>query len=273
MNEFEKNLELIERYMRDDLSDEEQDLLDQKLIHDEDFGQIFRDMHTIIPGIRQSAARTTLEDKLARLDAYLSGGEPDSNKEKPAWRGRELRKPAQRILIFWHQIPGRAMLAGLGVFFALVSAITYFTLRPADSVDLFAGNFQVYPTQGANGPRRDGPAEEGPEARAFRHYDFGEYREALGFFTLALEQQPDNPTLLFYSGNAALVLGETQNAIRFLENVLQLRKGWEVPSRWYLALAWLQAGDAGKAVPYLRQLSESGGTYREKAAVLVSKLE
>lgn len=273
MNELEKNLELIERYMRDDLSDDEQVLLDQKLIHDEEFGQLFRDMHTIIPGIRQSAARTTLEEKLARLDAFVSDGKPESTKERPVWGGPELMRPAQRILILWHQIPGRVMLAGLGVFFVLASAITYLTLRPVDSVDLFAGNFQVYPTQGASGPLRDGPVEEGPEARAFRHYDLGEYREALGFFTIALEQQPDNPTLLFYSGNAALVLGETQNAIRFFENVLQLRKGWEVPSRWYLALAWLQAGDAGKAVPYLRQLSESGGTYREKAAVLVSKLE
>lgn len=277
MNKLEKNIELIERYMRDELNSEEQQELDEKLINDEEFGLLFRDMHTIIPGIRQSASRTSLEEKLERLQTYLK--DPSQDEEAETTRPATKRQAATDgvlpwILIVWRQVPARLAYLALGILLGAAAVISYhFINRGVEPAALYAQYVEAYPNESPYATYRSEASEEGPELRGFRHYDRGEYRQALEQFRLSLDSDPENPTILFYSGNASLLLGETERAIGFFEEVLRLRKGWEVPSRWYLALAWLQAGDAARAAPYLRQLAESTGTYREKAAVLVRKLE
>jgi tetratricopeptide (TPR) repeat protein len=277
MNKLDKNIELIERYMRDELSSEEQQELDEKLINDEEFGLLFRDMHTIIPGIRQSASRTSLDEKLERLQAHLYAGAPEEKAEaaRPAPERQEAGGGALPwILIIWRKVPARLAYLVLGILLGAAAVFSYLSInRSAEPAALYAQYFEAYPNESPYGIQRSEASEEGPEHRGFRHYDRGEYRQALDQFRQSLENDPENPTILFYSGNASLLLGETERAIGFFEEVLRLRKGWEVPSRWYLALAWLQAGDAARAAPYLQQLAESTGTYREKAMILVRKLE
>ena len=84
--------------------------------------------------------------------------------------------------------------------------------------------------------------------KAMVEYKNGDYNQALSAWTGLLRQQPDNDTLLYFSGSAALAAGRYAEAIRYLKPVAGYAGGaFRNDARWYLGLAYLGAGHKDSA--------------------------
>ncbi|MEI6946938.1 hypothetical protein V9K67_07020 [Paraflavisolibacter sp. H34] len=137
--------------------------------------------------------------------------------------------------------------------------------------------------------------EEGRElmAAAFDSYETGSYNHARREFEKAIEvmqeltsrtpeskaEEEEKNRLLFYARyyNALSYLGEgkTAKAITELKALKESPdKFWQGKKQWYLALAYLKAGDVKKAEPLLRQVAanKDAGAYRQKALKLSKSL-
>ncbi len=70
MKDQENHIDLIDKYLKNELSEEELLQFEGKVIEDESFGQLLNEMNTLVEGIKLSASKTTLDEKLNRLDKY-----------------------------------------------------------------------------------------------------------------------------------------------------------------------------------------------------------
>ena len=65
------HIDLIERYLDDDLSAEELVMFSEKLDQDPQFNKLYFEMDQLLEGIRRSAKQSTIEEKLASLEMAL----------------------------------------------------------------------------------------------------------------------------------------------------------------------------------------------------------
>ena len=70
MKDQENHIDLIDKYLKNELSGEELLQFEGKIIEDESFGQLLNEMNTLVEGIKLSASKTTLDEKLNRLNKY-----------------------------------------------------------------------------------------------------------------------------------------------------------------------------------------------------------
>mgnify|MGYP001553167931 CR=1 FL=1 len=71
MKNIDEHIDLIERYLYDDLTQEELEEFNDLLRQDAEFNKLFYEMDHLLDGIRRSAKKTTVEEKLARLEEAL----------------------------------------------------------------------------------------------------------------------------------------------------------------------------------------------------------
>ncbi len=86
-------------------------------------------------------------------------------------------------------------------------------------------------------------------------------------------ENPDNVTALFYSGNAFLAMGAHMQAAGQFRKVINLKKGLELQSKWYLALCFLRSGDTASMKPLLQEIAENNTTYSKRANELLKALQ
>ena len=90
--------------------------------------------------------------------------------------------------------------------------------------------------------------------KAFVYYEKGEYQKALEEF----QQYPKTPEYMLYKGICLLHLEEISNikaSISYFEQVLHSNTNLDETAEWFLALAYLQAGEKRKAKPLLEKIS------------------
>lgn len=81
------------------------------------------------------------------------------------------------------------------------------------------------------------------------------------------------PLLFLYSGICHLELGDIREAIADFNYIAETANLYTEPAKWYTALAYLKAADRDKAVEVLKEISDSGGAYAERAQQILSELE
>ena len=63
-----ESIEIIEKFLDDKMDREEKEEFKLKMIIDSDFGILYNILKDLIKGIRNTAKRTTLEEKLRKLE-------------------------------------------------------------------------------------------------------------------------------------------------------------------------------------------------------------
>ena len=71
MKKINEHIDLIERYLYDDMTREELEEINELLKTDAEFNKLFHEMDHFTEGIRRSAKKTTVEEKLANLEEAL----------------------------------------------------------------------------------------------------------------------------------------------------------------------------------------------------------
>lgn len=232
-------------YLLGKLSPADRRKLEEELESDPSLSEALQLQRDIMIGI-QAGFDDQLREKLQQIDNL-------QEKEKPA---------ARRIL--WQWASAAAVLLGtLGVYI-------YMNQTSPDE-RLFLSYFQDYPNV-VQPVQRD---QEAPsQLEAFTAYQNREYEEAFLAFTNQEAELPEVDYPTFYKGICALHLDDWTAAIEAFEKV---RAGadnrFEEAATWYVALAYLRAGNRDRAHLIFESIAEQSGSFQEDAKAIVEQLQ
>ena len=128
---------------------------------------------------------------------------------------------------------------------------------------------------GEYGVKRSNSAEVSPNfEKAFYYYGTENYTSAIAFFEDHLAAYPDDATAQLYAGVSYLQQNTLPKAINHLKAARVNSKKHFTKATWYLALAYLKAGEKTKAQRLLTELQNSEDLhYKGRAGEMLGKLK
>lgn len=252
MSQDEKDIELIDKYVKGELSGDALAGFEQRLATDITFAEQVEWHEKLVGGIKKQSQKE-LKDYLQSLE------EEDVSLHI---------KSEPKIKFFLSDYWKYSMAAAVTLL--IVSAFIFNWLRPSPQ-DLFVQYYQPYPNVEATIERND--EATGAYTQAFQLYEDGQYAEAAIAFDQLLERYPQTEALNFYAGLTALELNRSDKAIAYFEKVISNpdHKFYQ-QAVWYASLAALKNEDTTNAKQYLQQLSGETGFYGNKAMQLLDEL-
>lgn len=241
----EQDMELIERYLNDELNELEKQQAEQRLITDHDFRQrleVFREyrqMHS-----PQAASFRQLLDEVQQ-------------------EYQHEQRPARK---YW-------LIAASVSVLCLLAAIFYFVLGPsAEPQALYAQYFELP----ADNLTVRGEAESETRLNeAMSHYNKQQYELAAKELESWLRQHGESAPVLFYAALSHMALEDMPQAIEQLKKITEqptVAAEYLRPAQWYLALAYLHVGQQEQAEALLEDLRNTSSSYADKATRLLKDL-
>lgn len=157
--------------------------------------------------------------------------------------------------------------AAAAILLILISAGSYFLLRPASPEQLFERHFEIYPN--LNTVKS---SEANELSRALLYYEVKDWDTAILLLNDFLLVDKSNVAGMFYLANAYLAEGESEQAIFWLKKAAAEHSNFKDQINWYLALAYLHQKDIKQARSQLEMLVGKSNFYSEKARKLLRKL-
>ncbi|MGC3945644.1 MAG: tetratricopeptide repeat protein [Chryseolinea sp.] len=246
MNQTDKDIELIEKYFDEELSDYETESFERRMKTDDGFRSLVEQEKYIIGAIRMQGLKDDLEH-IKRIE-------------------KDLKDPVATIGVTgnrkWYLLAAAVIALIIVARFALTSTVT--------TEDLYEDHFRPYPNVFQPAVRGQSQADERSEA--FKAYDKSDYAKAATLFSSILERGNDPESLLLL-GNCNLVLGNTDAAISNFTELSKTSKELSMQARWFLALAYLRNGDKTDATPLLKEIAATDASYAAKAKDILKELE
>jgi len=254
MKTSKENIDLIERYLDEDLDPAELERFNRKLEKDPEFRRLFSEMDRLVEGIRISARKTTLEEKLENLEKSL----PFRKLQKEETPVISLR---ERVWKYKGAIAAAIALLFVATFVLVTQDFS------TDPGELYAESFEPFPNVG-QGNTRSGEKKD-DQQRAYAYYDMGRYEEALKIFNQIDMDTADK----LYAANAYMAVGDFEKAIPLLEQVNERGSGLSIQAKWFLALCNLKNENLATARSLFSELKAQGEDYSEQSARILEKME
>jgi len=261
MKETVQDIELIEKFLNGKMSIEENVVFEEKRAKNEEFKSLLTDMDMLIEGIKQSAVKTSKEEKLERLKFFADvmemeaiATDEENNVEKkvvPLYRRPSMLAAAASV----------ALLITVGIY--------WMQNRAPQNERLYVAYFQPFDSPGSGLTR--GNSEENMKTKAYDAYDNGRYADAIPYFKDILKTN-DDPISHLCLGNAQLGAGQFAEAEATFTNMLEEHTDLVTQAKWYLALTYLKQAKMERAKATLWEISKSS-TYGEKANKLLKELD
>lgn len=246
MNDSTQNIDMIERYFDNEMTEVEKVNFQEKLKSDLELRHLFDREKLLINTIRFDGAKNHLAF-FKELEKSL----PDVTVE-------------QKSSSTWIYYAAAA-----SVVILLVSGIYFFRAGDPAPTELYAEYFTPYPN--VFEPTVRGSEQATKRSLAFQKYEEGDYQQAADLFSELIADERE-PGMLLLLGNANLSLGKTEEAKSNFNEVIKTSVENSVPAQWYLSLAYLRDGQTSSAKETLRLLTESKNQYTKKAEDLLSRL-
>ncbi len=267
------DIELIDKYQHGMATEKEKQEVQSRLVADSNFRKLFDDMEILPEGIRRSGARSSPEEKLARLESALEDEEESNDVDQHEVDiGKDDAEQQPKVIILWYNRPVfRAIAASV-----VLMVAAYVAFGPMNSVsnqELVAQYFEPYSN---TNPRTRGSEEEAKDitSQAFNAYDRGNHAASIPLFVKAIEDTDEDLLNTFYLGNAYLATGDSDKAIKAFTMVVEAEKGLAGVAQWYLAGSYLQADQTEKAIATLKEIRDHGEAfYAQKAGKLLNELD
>ena len=240
--------EMIEDYLLGHLSGEELKAFEKRMQEEPELlkqVELEKDLKAVI----QLEGRIELQEKLEAI--YQEG--PPASQAKPAFRW------------YYWAAASVAVLLVLGYFVSRIAT------PPANNMELFAANFEVYPDKISE---KGWPSQVEESITAYQDKN---YPAALQSFQSLPDSIKNDPLILIYIGNTLLSLHppDTKAAVETLsiaEKANDPEFGAAV--RWYLCLALLADDKVEEAKANLEKLEkENLPVYSDKAKALLKQME
>jgi len=261
------DIELIDKYQRGTANKEEKHDVQNRLVEDSSFRKLFDDMEVMSEGIRKSGAKSTLEEKLAKLDTAVEDKD-ESNSEETE---EDIGSAPTKVFVWYNSPVTRAIAAS--VVLIVVGWVAFGPMNKVNNQELVVQYFEPYanvksPTRGEIIDIDDTAVE------AFIVYDRGDYEASIPLFIEVIKNGIEPLMNTFYLGNAYLEAGDSENAIISFSMVVKAEKGLAGIAEWYLALSYLNNDNVDKSIASLKHVKDYGEEfYAEKAGDLLSKLK
>jgi tetratricopeptide (TPR) repeat protein len=280
MKDINEHIDLIERYLYDDLTQEELEELNVKLKNDTEFNKLFHDMDNLLEGIRRSAKQTTVEEKLAKLEKSLPAKEDTSEKEDsipviPIFSTVTRYKTAFTVA-FSAVVDSKYRVAIAAAFTMLIVAtfVLFNTINNPSSDRIFAQHFKPFENQGSGFRGDIEKVDDNVQLLrdALDRYDNGNYAEAVSIFDRITINDEIKYQVWLYGGNAYLIEGQIDKAKKMFQNIIDEDAGYVIYAKWYLSLCYVRNEEYEEAKPLLEEIRDIGSFKSKEAAEILSKL-
>jgi len=237
---------LIEKYFSGELSETEQQELDQLLETDADFRAEF----DIQQDVQKAIKLTNREEKKELLKGY--------EKERKYSESEKSVKPNRG----WFKIAAAiALLFSLGVYIGNNTG--------SDSGELYDEYYQLYPNTVYSITRSGGEASI--ERSAFEAYEGGDYTKAIDFFKQQ-ESRGELKNLHFYLGQAYLANDQGEEAISSFKKVIDVNEDFTQEATWYLGLSYLKSDKIELAKTVFKEIVTEDSYKAEDAQAILDDL-
>ena len=198
------------------------------------------------------------EDSLRKLDDRF--GKWMKGKEVSSIR----KSPKVRRFILLQRIAAAVL---------LVLVPLFFILKPTSTSKLADHYFEAPRSPYLIISRGEQPTDESQFNQAFTLYEKGQYAEAAKDIGRLIIDHPDKQDLKFYQAISLLASGDHVQSIRLLKECTE-EPFQELHQRspWYLALAYLKAGDKEEARHWLQRTLLIDELHKEPAGKLLQKI-
>jgi tetratricopeptide (TPR) repeat protein len=208
-----QDIDLIERFLNNEMNQQELNIFNMRLEADPSFNRLFFEINHLIDGIRYSGRHSALEEKLDKLEKSLPF------KKKPE------NKRLTRVISIQHRLLRQKWVAAAIITPLLISSLLILHLnRTYPPSDLFSDYFTYYDNQSGGVLRGDNDQEQLQNALIF--YDREEYEEALKRFDQIAVSETNKLIIWMYAGNIHLGMGNTEKAIPMFEGIIHEKKGF-----------------------------------------------
>jgi len=245
MNRDENDIDLIDKYLREELSGNALQDFEHRLATDTDFAQQVDWHQRLVSGIKKQSQR--------EIKSYLQ-----SLEEQEKTTNEKKTVPMN----YWK------FAIAASVVLLIIAAFWVYLFQPAPR-DLFAQYYEPYPNVEATVERNEQDTDA--YTQAFRWYEDGAYEKATSAFQQLIQENPTE-TLYFYAGLTALERNLPKAALTHFENVITNHENkYYQQALWYAALTAIKQKDIKRAKAYLQTLSDKGGFYGNKAEQLLAE--
>ena len=304
MKNINEHIDLIERYLYDDITREELEELNELLKEDPEFNKLFHEMHLLTEGIRRSAQKTSVEEKLSKLEESLplmmrvnQSDQPDNLLKKlirsindfiDGLISKIFRIDHEELVAIPINSKGEASVFSLTGRIKLIAAssivmvflaitLVFTQLSHLSPIELYADNFKSteLPVIVDRSPGEEIMEDLTPEEilnKANNEYNESNFGAAIKL----IERIPDDKKLPGMKFCGALSNMKLEKFDRAEELFNQLSKVndvyWQEKSKWFLALCSIREDDTEQAEQYLEEVIEIGGKYQKQAENLLKKV-
>lgn len=251
MEEKEIDLELLERFIEGQLSNEENAAIEERLVNDPEFNALKEDFESMRDGVfavGQKSLMTKISGWEEDLDNPLAGNERVA--------GRQI---SLNTYLKWAAV----LIVGAVGFLVWYSGNGQRNKRVYNEYFTVYGNLIV--------PNVRGEDELTAEEEAFVAYDNGDYERAAGLFT-KLPDYKAKEHLTFYKGLAHMANKEFEQAVLDLKELKGKSGDFRTQATWYLALCYLRLGDREEASKLLNELIQENSSYKDRALEVLNKM-
>lgn len=276
-----EHIDLIERYLDDDLSETEMQKFQHLLNTDAEFNKLFFEMDSLIEGIRQAAKATSVDEKFAALESSLPLKKKHDQKNL-------LGNWFENISAYWGEIwigfSGISIQARAGLVVATLSIIIsvpfiFDSLNSMPPSSLYEAYFLKpdytfgYTARSYDkGDESDLTGEELFDQGIAAYKDFN-YGQALSYFNLINDNELRDK-VNFFSGICLMSTDQfLQAKIKFDLVIQNPDSYWSGQAAYFLGLCYLHEEELDKALPLLQSVAEDDeNDYREQARQIMKKL-
>lgn len=238
----EGDLELIERYLEDSISEQEQEVFDLKKSSSEEFANQVAFQNTVLN-------QMVLLEQKKQKEGMLADFRSVSSKKNPSKTGTH-----------WFAYAAAA---------SVILALTYFVgvhFKPESNEELFLSYFEPY--DGVVVTR----GEEDLFEQGLREYADQNYQAALETFAKTSIDSINSDLLNLLKGNCYLQLGNVELGLQSLALISDEKTNLSTTAgNWYQALAYLRNDEIDKSRILLNELINSKSIYSFKAKKLLEE--
>lgn len=252
MTQEEKDIDQIEKYVAGDLSAEELQQFNKKLVEEQGFAEKVKEYSLLINGIDE-AGKMNFTNKLSTWEDEIQAKENSSNHKVISFKKYWLYAASFILPIIG------------------VTLYLYFNQHvPPSDQELYSAYFSPY--ENILTSRSD--ADSDTLLAGLNAYNLGLYDVAIQNFETYVKAHPTANGTKFYLGVSYLANNQTQNAISVLSDIIDSNSTFKNTAEWYLALAYLKENQHMQAQQLLILISKnSQHEFFEKAIELLDKME
>ncbi|MGB9878909.1 MAG: tetratricopeptide repeat protein, partial [Candidatus Pelagibacter ubique] len=250
-----QKIEEIDQYINNELTGNKFASFELELFENPDLSaelELFKEIDKAV----QETEVMELRDKLNSISKEV-------NREEKQKRSFAARISTSRIAV-----------ATIAASLVLIMSIAGLISRNSTSSDaeLYTRFYQPYETTGIF---RSGDALiDSKLSKALNKFNEQDYPAAINLFSEVLEIDRNNPVSNFYSGIAYQETGQTNQALRSYQNVINDRDNLFIEqAQWYIGLCYLQDENRKKAYNQFQKIAASESFYHEKATAILRKMK